>query len=143
MNERQRNVGLFVLAAMLAIGLGTACGDSESDSEAGDQAEQTIGVLEMETFLTNINDPEGQRHARLRVKLAVVPEERVAEIKADALLMARLRDRILTLLTSKTYRQLNDAKGKELFRKEILERLNPLLESGEVKEVLFSDFVVQ
>ena len=143
MNERQRNVGLFVLAAMLAIGLGMACGDSESDSEAGDQAEQTIGVLEMETFLTNINDPEGQRHARLRVKLAVVPEERVAEIKADALLMARLRDRILTLLTSKTYRQLNDAKGKELFRKEILERLNPLLESGEVKEVLFSDFVVQ
>ena len=104
MNERRRKVGLFVLAAMLAIGLGTACGDSESDSEAGDQAEQTIGVLEMETFLTNINDPEGQRHARLRVKLAVVPEERVAEIKADALLMARLRDRILTLLTSKTYR---------------------------------------
>ena len=143
MNERRRKVGSFVLAAMLAIGLGTACGDSESDSEAGDQAEQTIGVLEMETFLTNINDPEGQRHARLRVKLAVVPEERVAEIKADALLMARLRDRILTLLTSKTYRQLNDAKGKELFRKEILERLNPLLESGEVKEVLFSDFVVQ
>ena len=57
--------------------------------------------------------------------------------------MARLRDRILTLLTSKTYRELNDANGKELFRKEILDRLNPLLESGEVKEVLFSDFVVQ
>ena len=128
---------------MLAIGLGTACDDSESDSEAGDEVEQTMGVLEMETFLTNINDPVGALHARLRIKLAIVPEEQVAEIKADLLLMARLRDRILTLLTSKTYRQLNDAKGKELFRKEILERLNPLLESGEVKEVLFSDFVVQ
>ena len=143
MNERHRKVGFLALVAMFAMGFGAGCGDSESDSEAGDQAEQTIGVLEMETFLTNINDPEGQRHARLRVKLAVVSEERVAEIKADALLMARLRDRILTLLTSKTYGQLNDAKGKELFRKEIIERLNPLLESGEVKEVLFSDFVVQ
>ena len=143
MNERQRKVGLSLLAAMLAIGLGTACGNSESDSEAADPAEQTMGVLEMETFLTNINDPAGQRHARLSVKLAVVPQERAAEIKADALLMARLRDRILTLLTSKTYRELNDANGKELFRKEILDRLNPLLESGEVKEVLFSDFVVQ
>ena len=143
MNERQRKVGLLVLAVMLTIGFGTACGDSEADKEAGDEAEQTIGVLEMETFLTNINDPAGERHARLRVKLAVVPEEPAAEIKADALLMARLRDRILTLLTSKTYRQLNDVEGKELFRKEILERLNPLLESGEVKEVLFSDFVVQ
>ncbi len=143
MNERHRKVGLFVLAAMLAIGFGTACDDSEPDNEAGDQVEQTIGVLEMETFLTNINDPVGARHARLRIKLAIVPEEQVAEIKADFLLMARLRDRILTLLTSKTYRQLNDAKGKEVFRKEILERLNPLLEKGEVKEVLFSDFVVQ
>ena len=97
----------------------------------------------METFATNINDPVGARHARLRIKLAITPEEQVAEIKADLLLMARLRDRILTLLTSKTYRQLNDAKGKEVFRKEIRERLNPLLEKGEVKEVLFSDFVVQ
>ena len=143
MNERRSKVGLLVLAAMLTIGFGTACDDAESEGEAGDEAEQTVGVLEMETFLTNINDPAGERHARVSVKLAIAPEEQVAETKADPLLMARLRDRILTLLTSKTYRQLNDAKGKELFRKEIRERLNPLLESGEVKEVLFSDFVEQ
>ncbi len=143
MNERQRKVGLLVLAAMLAVGFGAACDDSESEGEAGDDVEQAVGVLEMETFLTNINDPAGERHARLSIKLAITPEEQVAEIKADPLLMARLRDRILTLLTSKTYRQLNEAKGKELFRKQIIERLNPLLESGEVKEVLFSDFVVQ
>ena len=143
MNERHRKVGSFVLVAMLAIGFGAGCDDSESDGEAGDDVEQAVGVLEMETFLTNINDPAGERHARLGIKLAITPEEQVAEIKADPLLMARLRDRILTLLTSKTYGQLNDAKGKELFRKEIRERLNPLLESGEVKEVLFSDFVVQ
>ena len=143
MNERHRKVGFLALVAMFAMGFGAGCDDSESAGEAGDEVEQTIGVLEMETFLTNINDPVGARHARLRIKLAIVPEEQVAEIKADLLLMARLRDRILTLLTSKTYGQLNDAKGKEVFRKEILERLNPLLERGEVKEVLFSDFVVQ
>ncbi len=143
MNERHRKVGFLALVAMFAMGFGAGCDDSESDGEAGDEVEQAVGVLEMETFLTNINDPAGERHARLGVKLAITPEEQVAEIKADPLLMARLRDRILTLLTSKTYRQLNEAKGKELFRKQIIERLNPLLESGEVKEVLFSDFVVQ
>ena len=143
MNERHRKVGFLALVAMFAMGFGAGCDDSKSDGEAGDEVEQAVGVLEMETFLTNINDPAGERHARLGVKLAITPEEQVAEIKADPLLMARLRDRILTLLTSKTYRQLNEAKGKELFRKQIIERLNPLLESGEVKEVLFSDFVVQ
>ena len=143
MNERHRKVGFLALVAMFAMGFGAGCDDSESDGEAGDEGEQAVGVLAMETFLTNINDPAGERHARLGVKLAITPEEQVAEIKADPLLMARLRDRILTLLTSKTYRQLNEAKGKELFRKQIIERLNPLLESGEVKEVLFSDFVVQ
>ena len=143
MNGRHRKVGFLALVAMSAMGFGAGCDDSESEGEAGDDIEQAVGVLEMETFLTNINDPAGERHTRLGIKLAITPEEQVAEIKADPLLMARLRDRILTLLTSKTYRQLNDAKGKELFRKQIIERLNPLLESGEVKEVLFSDFVVQ
>ena len=143
MNKPRWKVGLFFLVATFALGFGAACGGSESDGEAGDGVEQAVGVLDMETFLTNINDPAGERHARLSIKLAITPEEQVAEIKADPLLMARLRDRILTLLTSKTYGQLNDVDGKELFRKEILERLNPLLEGGEVTEVLFSDFVVQ
>ncbi len=103
----------------------------------------SIGLIEMETFLTNINDTRGKHHARLQLMVAVSPETAAEEIKADPVLMARMRDHVLTLLTSKTYDELSQSDGKETFRKEIAERLAPLVEAGSVEEVLFSDFVVQ
>ena len=138
-NRKERKwVGILLVAVMMAFAAG--CGDEE---EEDNDVEETVGILEMETFLTNINDPSGERYAKLQVKLAVSPEEKAAEVTGDALLMAKLRDQVLTLLTSKTFEELSDPEGKEGFRSEIQERLSPLVEGGEVKEVLFAEFVVQ
>lgn len=101
------------------------------------------GVLELDPFLTNIADPRGQRAARLRVKLVIAPAERIPEIEADALLMARLRDQTLSLLTAKTYAELGKPEGKEQFRGEVREKLAGLIVDGELQEILFSDFIVQ
>ena len=116
---------------------GAAC---SSEGEAG-EAVEPAGVLEMETFLTNINDPN--RHARVQVKLAVAPESKIADIEGNALLMARLRDRVITLLTAKTYKDLVDPKGKQTFREEIQTELRPLIGEAELREVFFADFVVE
>ena len=138
-NRKERKwVGILLVAVMMAFAAG--CGDEEEEDE---KVEETIGILEMETFLTNINDPSGERYAKLQVKLAVSPQEKAAEVTGDALLMAKLRDQVLTLLSSKTFEELSDPEGKEGFRGEIQERLSPLVEGGEVKEVLFAEFVVQ
>lgn len=138
-NRKERKwVGILLVAFMMAFAAG--CGDEEEEEN---EVEETVGILEMETFLTNINDPSGERYAKLQVKLAVSPEEKAAEVTGDALLMAKLRDQVLTLLTSKTFEELSDPEGKEGFRSEIQERLSPLVEGGEVKEVLFAEFVVQ
>ena len=138
MNKKEKWISLLLVAFLMALGAG--CGE---DEEGGKEAAETVGILEMETFLTNINDSSGERYAKLQVKLAVTPQEKVAEVTADPLLMARLRDQVLTLLTSKTYQDLSDPAGKEEFRSEIQQRLSPLVEGGEVKEVLFAEFVVQ
>ena len=137
-NRKERWISILLVAFMVAFTAG--CGDEEEEDE---KVEETIGILEMETFLTNINDPSGERYAKLQVKLAVSPEEKAVEVTGDALLMAKLRDQVLTLLSSKTFEELSDPEGKEGFRGEIQERLSPLVEGGEVKEVLFAEFVVQ
>ena len=116
---------------------------SAEPAEAAVEEKPTVGLIEMETFLTNINDPRGKHHARLQLKVAISPETAAEEVKADPLLMARMRDQVLTLLTSKTFDELSQSEGKEGFRKEIGERLAPLVDTGKVEEVLFSDFVVQ
>jgi flagellar basal body-associated protein FliL len=138
----------LLLATLLGLAPTTACGNKEGHQAEGEDGvaqanEGPVGILPLETFLTNINDPHGEKHARIQVKLAIVPEEAIATLQADALLMARMHDRVLTLLTAKTAHQLNDPEGKEAFRTEVREELNPLLKKAQIKEVLFSDFIIE
>ena len=116
---------------------------SDDPEAVVEEVEEPAGLLELEQFLTNVHDPSGERYARLTVKLAIVPRPRADEIKADSLVMARMRDGVLTLITGKTFEELSDPAGKEIFRAEIQQRLNSLVEDGRIREVLFSDFVVQ
>ena len=148
---------LIVILALVAVAGGAGTGaflalskdpppaeeGAASPSKPKIDPEEPAGLLELDTFLANINYGEGERFAKLQVRLAVVPESEVAKLQEDTLLMARIRDRILTLLTSKSYDELSDPLGKEGFRSEIRMRVEPLLEEGEIREVLFSDFVVQ
>lgn len=106
------------------------------------------GLVSMETFMVNIYHPDGDRHAKLKLDLAVVPAGLADRVAGDTLLQARLRDRVLTLLTSKSFDELRSPVGKEGFRREVKARLDPLLEGvdstgGQIDEVLFSEFVVQ
>jgi len=136
MNQKWLALAACLLAAAL-----WGCGGSVAEGDDG--AGAPIGVYEMETFLTNIKDPAGERHARVKVKLAVAPEDAVEDIRSDELLRARLRDKVLSLLTAKTYQELYEPKGKEQFRSEVKTALQSLVGEAEIKEVLFSDFVVQ
>ncbi len=76
---------------------------------------------------------------------AIVPEERVPELVAAPLVVAQIRDKILTLITSKTFAELNSPAGKINLRKEIADGINPVLyaKGCAAKEVLFAEFVVQ
>jgi flagellar basal body-associated protein FliL len=47
------------------------------------------------------------------------------------------------LLSSKQLSDITDFEGKALLKEDILERVNDLLETGDVKSVLFTEFVVQ
>ena len=73
-------------------------------------------IVEMDPLVTNIaND----RRARVQVALAVAPIERAKQVQADPLLVARLRDKILTMLTGRAYEELSSPSGKEDFRQKI------------------------
>jgi flagellar FliL protein len=100
-------------------------------------------ILGLDTFLVNISDPRGDRFARVTLQLTVAPSALAEHAKEDPVLMARMRDRILTLLTAKTAEELNGAMGKEALRREIKAQLDPLLEHGAIEDVLFAEFVVQ
>lgn len=137
-------IGVVMLVVGLVLGKVLLGGKAEEPTAEEAVVEQDPpGILELDTFLANINDPDGERYAKLQLRLAILPKERVADIEGDSLMMARMRDRVLTLLTSKTFDELSDPLGKEGFRNEIRMRIAPLIEEGEIREVLFNEFVVQ
>ena len=148
MNKKMIIIGAVAVLALAGGGYyyATASGllGGETDAEAAEPEPEpeALGVIELEPFLTNIGD-SGKRHARVSIKLAVSPEERAAEVTADALAVARLRDMVLTLLTSKPVEELVSPEGKAALRKEIAAKATEVIKPGTVQEALFGEFVVQ
>lgn len=118
-------------------------GGEEVEAASAEPVETPAGLLELEPFLTNIADRQNDHAARLQVKLVIAPAERIPEIEGDVLVMARLRDDILSLLATKSYGELKGPEGKEAFRGELFEALKAEFGDAELREVLFGDFIVQ
>jgi flagellar FliL protein len=114
-----------------------------AEATASTAPHEQPGVVAMDPFLVNITDPTGDRYVKVNLRLAVSSGHLAEEIGANELLQARMRDRVLTLLASKSIEELSDPLGKEGFRREIKTHLQPLIQDGEIQEVLFSDFIVQ
>ena len=56
---------------------------------------------------------------------------------------ALVRDALITIMSSKTVAQLTDTREKEITRLQIKKRLSDLLETGDIRAVYFTDFVLQ
>lgn len=57
--------------------------------------------------------------------------------------MPQIRDSILMLIGNKTYDELQDIQGKKQLKAELISKLNSILHKGKVKEIYFTDFIVQ
>jgi flagellar protein FliL len=99
-----------------------------------------LTIWPMEAFVINIAETNGERYLKLVIQLEVSAPDVVKELEQ---LKPRLRDSILDLLTSKTYKDLMDLAGKQRLREEIAGRINNILQQGKVTKVYFTDFVVQ
>lgn len=117
--------------------------DENGEVQAAEPTEERAGLIPLDTFLVNLNDPEGERYMKVTMRLTVAPESVAGEILGDEVQLARIRDRVLTVLMSKTFAELADPLGKESLRFEIQGQVDALLEEGAVKDVFFSEFVVQ
>ncbi len=105
------------------------------------EAETGPLIYTMEKFTVNLSG-EPKRTIRLEVNLQMLGEEGFEEImNSDN--KARTRDQIVKILNEKTFTDLDSVQGKLFLKDEISKELNGVLKKGVVKDVFFSDFVVQ
>ncbi len=107
---------------------------------AEDNAKFQERVFSLEPFVVNIAGDGYNRYLKLKIDLegenTIVRDELAAHL-------AQVRDVVIGLLSSKRLSDITDFEGKALLKEDILIRVNDLLVQGEVRSVLFTEFVVQ
>lgn len=137
---------VFLVSALLAGGFfggmfyfkksKAAHSESESKTES-----PVMGVLwPMEPFVVNLLGNNGDRYLKAVIQLEAADPKTVETLN---LLKPKLRDNVLDLLSSKSYKDLMDVSGKQRLREEIVMRLNSFLTDEGVLKVYFTEFVIQ
>jgi flagellar FliL protein len=97
-------------------------------------------IYKMEPFLVNLVDPGQLRYLKITIHIES-DQEKVNEDYEKRL--PQLRDAILTILSSKNYKDIMNVEGKTALREEIKAKLNQLAVSFKVQNIYFTEFVVQ
>ncbi len=151
-NKKLIMIGLM---ALLVIGGGGAAyymmaGDSgatkgkssEAHGEEEPEAEmESIGpVIDLDPFILNLADREQLRYLKVSIKLQLDRPEVETDFQDK---LPAIRDALLVLLTSKEARGLRTIEGKMLVREEIGGRINSIMKRGKVRQIFFTDFIIQ
>lgn len=103
-------------------------------------AEEHGVELEVGTFVANLADKDADRY----IKVTIIMEVQDEKVKEEATKrMPQIKDSINTLLFTKTSEELKSPEGIEKLKEEIIKRTNAILPLGGVKDVYFTEFIIQ
>ena len=111
---------------------------SNSTSKEG----ETKMVFPLESFIVNLADNTGLGKRYLKVTLAMEVNEEDEKKMVEAH-TAELRDTILLLLSSRSFREISTMDGKLELKQALLSRINQAIGRVVVRKLYFTEFVVQ
>jgi flagellar FliL protein len=105
------------------------------------QLTEAVGeMFTLEPFVVNLSDPQGKRYLKVTVSMEL---ESKGAVERATKLVPKLRDMVIILLTSLTFEEVMTPEGKVQMRDELLARFNQILRPDRVRNIYFTDFVVQ
>ena len=121
--------------------------DAAAEEEHGDapahggEAMTEVGLMfPLDGFTVNLLSESGRRYLKCEINLEMGGEELSPELEEKKPVF---RDIIIRILSSKSLEEISTVKGKEKLKEQIVNDLNLRLKDGKVKNVYFTDFVVQ
>ncbi len=97
-------------------------------------------MFPLEPFIVNLSEPGGKRYIKIKMEFESLNKETEKELKNK---LPLLKDNIITVLTGKRLEDVITPEGKLRLKEEIEFRINQNLRTGLVKNVFFTEFVVQ
>ena len=137
-------LGLAVLTAVGSLGCKKSS-PASNDPGKDSHAQQIKGVLHLESFVVNLADPEENRFLRVGIDLGLENPLPAKEGKGGEgeVPTARIRDCILAVLSTWHSDALLAPEGKQKLKDELVHALRERVPELGVKEVYFTDFLVQ
>lgn len=136
-----------VIGILFATGIIGGGGDEEIDPNAADPNQaikpakpvKAMPAVALEPFVVNLADTDQTRFLKVTIVIELTDEKLVEQVE---LVKNNIRDAIINLLSSKTYIQIRNSKGKLRLKQELTQRLNEIFQTNAVNDVLFTDFIV-
>lgn len=97
-------------------------------------------MLVMEPFVVNLADPKGKRYLKVKIELELESKEAVDKATKVS---PKLRDMVIMMLTSLGFEEVMTPEGKIRVRDELLERFNEIMRPDHIRNIYFTEFVVQ
>jgi len=117
-------------------GGGTSAADRASKSSL-----LAVGPMyPMDQFIVNLMSQGGKRYLKTTITLELSDEAMTAEIEKKH---AVLRDIVIGIMSSKTVEEISTTRGKDKLKGELMTGLNEVLVDGYIKNLFFTDFVIQ
>ena len=156
--EKKSNLVLIIIAVVLVLVLAIvgvvvvmlAGGDDEPQNSSGQtHKEKPVKMMDamevgpmfpLDTFTVNLLSDSGRRYLKVQMNLELDGEELAAELESKT---AVIRDVVIRLLSSKTLEEISTAKGKDKLKEQIVNQMNLRLRDGNIRNVYFTEFVVQ
>jgi flagellar FliL protein len=105
--------------------------------------EETLHTVHLEGFTVNLADVEENHFLRITIDIALGHAPKAAKEGESEIPTARVRDAILTVLTVGKADVLITQEGKAQLKKDILAALQQSVPELDVREVYFTEFLVQ
>jgi len=97
-------------------------------------------MVDLGVFTVNLADRETDAYARVAITLELSNEKVKQEVGRR---MPIIKDAIIDVISSKTSDFVRTPEGREALRLELIKRLNIILVEGGVRNIYFTEFVVQ
>lgn len=129
-------VGAYFLGAT-----GGGGGSLSASADGPETGARTLGPLvEMETLVVNIPHRDSSRFLKLGITLETADVQAKGEIEDR---MAQIRDAAILLAGNRSFDDIRDLQGKKQLKADLKGRINELAGPEKVRDLFFTDFVVQ
>jgi len=113
---------------------------SKSATEKEAPANGLGPIYAINPFVINLAGSGGKRFLRVKMDLELKNQTTFDKMQAQH---SQVKDKLLTILSSKTFQDINTVEGKSDLRAEIAATMDTLFSKGAVTNVYFTEFVVE